>query len=56
VLPWCADSNCLDQNLEAELSMDKSDGTRESHHTSTADILARGKTLPQYAAAIIGKY
>jgi hypothetical protein len=56
VLAWRADSNYLDQNQKEELAMDESKDTSQSKDTSSTDILTRGKTLPQYAAAIIGKY
>jgi len=52
VLPYCA---VLDQNLKTELSMDEPKDTIYSIGASTTVILKRGKTLPQYVAAIIGK-
>jgi hypothetical protein len=52
VLPYSA---VLDQNLNTELSMDDPKDTIYSIGASTTVILKRGKTLPQYVAAIIGK-
>jgi len=46
----------LYQNLKTELSMDNSKDTIYSIGASTTVILKGGKTLPQYVAAIIGKF
>jgi len=45
----------FDKNLKTELSMDNSN-TIYSIGASTTVILKRGKTMPQYVAAIIGKF
>jgi len=53
VLPYSA---VLGQNLRTKLAMDKSEDTIYSVGASTTVILKGGKTLPQYVAAIIGKF
>jgi len=46
----------LGQNLKTELAMDNSKDTIYSIGASTTVILKGGKKLPQYVAAIIGKF
>jgi hydroxymethylpyrimidine/phosphomethylpyrimidine kinase len=49
-------SALLGQNLKTELAMDNSKDTIYSIGASTTVIVKKGKTLPQYVAAIIGKF